>query len=406
MTLGRGRARHILPVIVISQFGGTSLWFAGNAVAGDLAAGLSPAYAASAVQLGFIAGTLFSARLRLADRYAAPALFFVCCLLGALFNYPVTALARGAGGYAVPAVLAARFVVGLTLAGIYPVGIKVAAGWYREGLGGALGYLTGALVLGTAFPHMVRGLGAAVPWNAVLAAASMAAVAGGALLWALVAEGPYVAPRLARDAIRPQVVPGFSPWSAVRRQARLRASACGYFGHMWELYAFWAFLPVVLAAHGTVDAWTTELVSRWSFAVIAVGAIGCIVGGLVANRRGSAPVALACLVVSGVCCLASPWAYGLPMPAFLAFLAVWGIAVVGDSPQFSALNALESPRNQVGSVVTLVNSIGFAITVVSIQLLAWLLPAIGPRWLLLPLVAGPVVGCLVFAQGYFRASRD
>jgi len=395
----RERQPHILPVIVASQFGGTSLWFAGNAVATDLAAGLDPAHAASAVQLGFIAGTLLSARLRLADRWSAPALFCICCLLGALLNFPATVAARGAGDHAVPLLLAIRFAVGLTLAGIYPIGIKVAAGWYREGLGRALGYLTGALVLGTAFPHLVRGLGAAISWQTVLGASSLAAALGGLLLWLTVREGPHVA----RQA---QSAPSAGAWATIRRIPRLRAAAVGYFGHMWELYAFWAFVPLFVASHAAFSHAPAMEISRWSFAVIAAGAAGCVVGGIVATRRGSAPVALAQLSVSGLCCLLSPLAYGMPAPIFAGFLIIWGIAVVGDSPQFSALNALEAPRDQVGSVVTLINSIGFAITIASIQLLALLVTQIDARWLMLALAIGPLAGGVAFGRVYFpRAAR-
>jgi len=388
------RGAHVLPLIVASQFGGTSLWFAGNAVAADLAPGLAPAHAASAVQLGFIAGTLLSARLRLADRWPAPALFCLCCLAGALLNFPVTALAREAGGHAAAAVLAVRFALGLTLAGIYPVGIKAAAGWYREGLGRALGYLTAALVLGTAFPYLVRGLGAAVSWQAVLGASSAAAALGGLALWLGVGEGPHAA----RAA--PEGQAG-GAWSNIRRLPRLRGAALGYFGHMWELYAFWAFVPLLVASHATLAPASPLEAARWSFAVIAAGALGCAGGGLLAARRGSAPVALAQLAVSGACCLLSPLAYGLPGPAFGVFLLVWGIAVVGDSPQFSALNALEAPRDRVGSVVTLVNSVGFAITVASIQLLAALSAWVDARWLMLPLALGPLAGGLAFRRAYF-----
>jgi len=387
------RSPGILPAIVFSQFAGTSLWFAGNVVAADLAGGLGAAWLASAVQLGFIAGTLLSARLRLADRWPAASLFLACCCAGALFNYPLTLLAQRLGS--AEAVLALRFLVGMALAGIYPVGIRVAAGWYREGLGKALGYLTGALVLGTAFPHLVQGLGAALGWQAVLGASSALALAGGIVLRLAVPEGPYVR--------REAAAQGRALGEAWRQRPRLRASACGYFGHMWELYAFWAFVPVYLAGHfqARAEAPASSVLSLWVFAVIAAGALGCMGGGEVSQRRGSVPVAMAQLSASGVCCLLSPLAYGLPTPWLLAFLLAWGVAVVGDSPQFSALNAREAPPQQVGSVVTLVNCIGFSITVASIQLTGALAGLADPRYLLLPLAAGPAIGLAVFGRAYF-----
>jgi MFS family permease len=386
------RPPHVLPAIVLSQFAGTSLWFAGNAVAEDLGLGTNAAYAASAVQVGFILGTLISVRLRLADRYSAPFLFFLCCCAGAIFNYPLTALVRLSNDYAGIGVIAMRFAVGLSLAGIYPIGIKVAAGWYQNGLGRALGYLTGALVLGTAFPHLVRGLGTDVSWHIVLGTASAIALAGGILMLFGVAEGPYA---------RRQTLPQRGSLAQAWRLPRLRASATGYFGHMWELYAFWAFVPFFLNARMATSAMPTGDASLWLFAIIAGGALGCVGGGLFSHRHGSAKVAFAQLSVSGACCLLSPVAYLLPHGLFLAFLILWGIAVVGDSPQFSALNALEAPPAQVGSLVTMVNCIGFAITIVSIQLLGQLTTMTAARYIMWPLALGPVLGLIVFGRAYF-----
>lgn len=176
------RPRRILPIIVLAQFCGTSLWFAGNAASADLGMGDSVAYVASAVQLGFIVGTLCSAWLRIADRYAASRLFFGSCLLGAACNYPLTMLALATLPQPDAAVLILRFLVGVALAGIYPVGIRAAASWFQAGLGHALGFLTGALVLGTSFPHLMRALGARIDGGLVLASASAIAVLGGAAM--------------------------------------------------------------------------------------------------------------------------------------------------------------------------------------------------------------------------------
>ncbi|WP_454691659.1 MFS transporter [Achromobacter aloeverae] len=389
------RTRYVLPIIVLSQFAGTSLWFAGNAVIGDL--GLrenAAALAASAVQLGFILGTLASVRWRLSDRISAPTFFFACCAAGAATNYFGLELAVEAGPYKLPAVLLVRFGVGLTLAGIYPVGIKIAASWYRAGLGTALGYLTGALVLGTAFPHLVRGLGANVPWQWVMGVSSTIAAIGGATIWKWVPEGPYT-----RSA-PPQSMHREALFAALRLP-RSRAAALGYFGHMWELYAFWTFVPFVLATHARMTG-SPGNVPLWSFIVIAMGASGCIVGGYISRQRGSAMVAFVQLSISGACCLISPMAFFLPSSLFIAFMLVWGIAVVGDSPQFSTLNALEAPPDQVGTVVTLVNCIGFAITIVTIQLLGQIAGKIPIQFLMLPLALGPVAGLTLFAKA-FRA---
>jgi MFS family permease len=375
------RPRRILPVIVASQFAGASLWFAGNAVLPDLQAawGLAPAalgLATSAVQLGFIAGTLAFAFFAISDLMSPRIVFCLCALAGAAFNLGILAPGSGLGS-----LLAFRFLTGFFIAGIYPVGMKIASGWYQRDLGHALGFLVGALVVGTAFPHLLRGLGETLPWAAVLIAVSVIAAAGGVLMLVFVPDGPHLAPGAKFD---PKAL------AVIFRSQPFRASCFGYFGHMWELYAFWAFVPVVLAAHaaGTLN------VPLWAFAVIAAGFLGCAGGGLVSLRAGSARVAFAQLAASGVCCLASPVAFYAPTPVFLAFLLVWGIVVVGDSPQFSALNARHAPRTLVGSALTIGNCIGFAITIASIQLLDALAGAIGPAWLFVALAPGPVLGLL------------
>ena len=365
-----------------SQFAGASLWFAGNAVLADLqrAWGLPPqalGWTTSAVQLGFIAGTLAFAFFAVADRHSPRAVFLLCALAGAAAN---ALLLAADGGLA--ALLALRFATGFFLAGIYPVGMKIASGWYQRDLGNALGFLVGALVAGTAFPHLLRGLGGNLPWQLVMLGASGVAALGGLAMFALVPDGPHLSKGARFD---PRAL------AAVFRVPAFRASAFGYFGHMWELYAFWAFVPAVLAARGAPE------VPLWSFAVIASGALGCVAGGLASLRLGSAPVAFAQLAASGLCCLASPFVYHAPLPALLAFLLFWGVVVVGDSPQFSALNAHSAPRERVGSALTIANCIGFGITIFSIEALNAAWRHLDPRWLFLLLAPGPALGLVALA---------
>ncbi|WP_067560606.1 MFS transporter [Halofilum ochraceum] len=373
------RRRWILPAIVVGQLLATSTWFAANAVIESLqilwdmdgGEGL----VTTAVQLGFIIGTLVFAIGGIADRFHPSNVFLAAAATGSAAN---AAVLIAPGDFTL--VLAARFVVGFSLAGVYPVGMKIAAGWYSGGLGRALGFLVGALVLGTASPHLLRALGASWDWRLVIAGASLAALAGG-LLVRLVPEGP----NLARGApVR------FSGVLDAFRQRYFRASALGYFGHMWELYAFWAFVPVWIGAHGM----TGGTLSGTAFAVIAAGFLGCAGGGLLVRRLGGGRVALGQLGLSTTCCLVSPLLLYAPTPIFVAFLLVWGVAVVGDSPQFSALTAYFAPRAVVGSALTLVNSIGFAITIASLSLLEWLQHVAPPAWLLVPLALGPMVGLL------------
>jgi predicted MFS family arabinose efflux permease len=371
---------RILPAIVASQFAGTSLWFAGNAVLGDLQRewGLGAGalgHATSAVQLGFIAGTLVFAFFALSDRISPRRLFLACALLGALANLGVLA-----GDGSLGTLLACRFATGFFIAGIYPVGMKIASGWYQRDLGNALGFLVGALVLGTAFPHLLKALGQAWPWQTVIAAVSAISALGGALMYLLVPDGPHLGKGAPFD---PRAL------KTVFRSAGFRASAFGYFGHMWELYAFWAFLPVMLAARGDVLN-----VPLWSFLVIGAGFLGCAGGGLLSLRAGSARVAFAQLGASGACCLASPFMFSAPTPVFLAFTVFWGIVVVGDSPQFSALNAANAPRELVGSALTIGNCIGFTITIFSIQLLGAALDWLPMQYLFLLLTPGPALGLL------------
>jgi MFS family permease len=378
------RPLRILPVIVLSQFAGTSLWFAGNAVLGELQQKWNLGtdalgYVTSAVQLGFIAGTLVFAFFAIADRYSPRKVFLLCSLLGAAANLGVYLLADG---YA--ALLALRFATGFFLAGIYPVGMKIAAGWYQRDLGNAIGFLVGALAIGTAFPHLLKGLGHAIPWEMVTVGVSLTAALGGLLMFLLVPDGPYMSKATKFDP---------RAFAAIFRSPLFRASAFGYFGHMWELYAFWAFAPVVLAAHfAQADAGLN--VPMWAFFVIAAGSIGCIVGGLISVRTGSARVAFAQLATSGACCILSPFFFQAPTPLFLAFMLVWGITVLGDSPQFSALNAQNAPKDLVGSALTIANCIGFSITIVSIQLLNQLSTSVSAAYLYVPLAVGPMFGLM------------
>ena len=377
--------RRILPVIILSQFAGTSLWFAGNAVLGDLQQqwGLAAAalgYVTSSVQLGFIAGTLAFAFFAVSDLFSPRLVFFACSLLGALFNAAILAPGEGLGP-----LLALRFATGFFLAGIYPVGMKIAAGWYQRDLGNALGFLVGALVVGTAFPHLLKGLDQALPWQAVMLGVSAIAALGGVLMLAFVPDGPYTAKNARFD---PRAL------AVIFRAPRFRASAFGYFGHMWELYAFWAFVPFVLAAHAEQSAGAELNVSLWTFATIAAGSLGCAGGGLASLRSGSAPVAFAQLLSSGICCAVSPLLFHAPTPVFVAFLVFWGIVVVGDSPQFSALNAANAPGERVGSALTIANCIGFSITIASIQLLNSAASHLDAQWLFLMLTPGPILGLL------------
>lgn len=355
------RPRYILPLIVLSQFAGTSLWFAGNAILPDIQSQLHLGSNAlgnitSFVQFGFIAGTLVFAILSIADRYSASKVFFISSLLAALFNISIVWLVKNPFE-----LMLLRFLTGFFLAGIYPVGMKIAADWYEKGLGKALGYLVGALVLGTAFPHLLKVSSLHFSWENVLLFTSLFASAGGLLMFLFVTDGPF---RKKSE--------GFHPKNIIHifRSKDFRSASFGYFGHMWELYTFWAFVPLMISFNNETTHSTIN-VSFWSFIIIGIGSISCIAGGYLSNKIGSAKVAFFSLVISGLCCLASFLFIKTSSEFFLAFMILWGITVISDSPQFSALVAQTAPPETKGTALTFVTSVGFAITIASIQLLNW-----------------------------------
>ena len=367
---------------MFAQFAGTSLWFGGNAIAADLQQAFSLTAAATgalttAVQLGFIAGTLIFGVLSIADRFSPSRVFLACAMAGAFFNGCITWLD---GGF--ESLLALRFLTGFFLAGIYPVGMKIAADWFGRDLGRALGWLVGALVLGTAFPYLIKALGASLPWHMVVSVTSALALIGGSLLFFTVGNGPH----------RNQA-PKFQ-WSAIPHifhSPDFRAAAFGYFGHMWEVYAMWAFTPLLLAAYNEAHG-TAIPVALWSFLVIAAGSLGCVSGGYRALKWGSPRVAFGMLLTSGLCCLLSPMLFQSPTWIFLSFMLVWGFSVAGDSPQFSSLVAKAAPGEYIGTALTIVNCIGFALTIVSIQLLSKIQLQVGANWWFVLLAPGAVVG--------------
>ncbi len=374
-------SNRALWIIVLAQFFGTSLWFTANAVVGPLGEswGIGASelgHLTSAVQLGFIVGTLGFAISGLADRWPASRIFLVCALAGAGAN----AAFAFAGGFAEGMVW--RFVTGLCLAGIYPVGMKLVAGWAPDRKGLALGWLVGMLTLGTAFPHLVRALGFGWDWQPVILVSSALAVVAG-LLVARLGDGPHLP------------ATGRFDWGGVLRafrRRRFRAAVMGYFGHMWELYAVWALAPLLVAAL-LGEAGGDRLVSFATFLFIAVGAVGCVLGGQLSRRYGSARVAAVALAVSGLVCLGWPWLGALPLWLAVATFIIWGLAVVADSPQFSALAAEAAPSEAVGSSLAIMNGVGFLITVFAIELTAgwWQQLESGVTWLL---VAGPMLGLI------------
>lgn len=380
--------KWVLPIIVLSQFCCTSLWFAGNAVMGDLALDFQlPANAlgnlTSVVQFGFIAGTLVFALLTIADRFPPSRVFFLCALAGAAFN--LCTILNG-NGYS--SLLLFRFLTGFCLAGIYPVGMKIAADHFQKGLGKSLGFLVGALVLGTAFPHLLKAFTSDLPWRLVLVLTSSIAGFGGIIMVLLVPNGPYRTP-----SQKPDLTALFK----VFRNRTFRSAAFGYFGHMWELYAFWTFVPVMLLSYQQLHPGTIGNVPITSFFIIGLGGLACVLGGFLSVSLGTKRTAFSALLLSGACCLLSPLAFIYASEfVFIGFLIFWGLVVIADSPLFSTLVAQNAPQASKGTALTIVNSIGFAITIFSIQLTD-LLVDIDLRYAYLALAIGPALGLLALA---------
>ena len=355
------RPAHLLPAVIFAQFAGTSLWFAVNAVLPALQKqfpdiqNFLPAMTA-AVQLGFVTGTLFYAWRSVADRFSPVKVFAVSGTFAAVTN--LLLLAFPGGFYEL---LTIRFVVGFFLAGVYPVGMKICSDWYEHGLGKALGYLVGALVLGTAFPHLLKAMSWTMDSRWVIAATSTLALSGAVMLGIFVKDGPYRRPLGKFD-------PGVLRLAF--RQKLYRTYALGYFGHMWELYTFWAFTPLILGLYNRLTGNALDG-SFWSFAIIATGALGCALGGVLSLRWSSVRLAFFALSTSTICCLVSPFVFWLPASAFLIFMLLWGTSVVADSPQFSTLVSQNAAPEYRATAITIVNSIGFLITIPSLYAMHW-----------------------------------
>jgi len=351
--------RFILPIIVIAQFFCTSVWFASNSIISDIAKelNLAPdflAHLTSVIQFGFISGTLVFAIFTISDRFSPSMVFFGSAVLAGLFNLGISIPGIGAAE-----LLVLRFLTGFFLAGIYPVGMKIAADYFREGLGRSLGFLVGALVLGKAFPHLLNNLVQGFPWRYVVYITSALAVTGGLAIFRFVPNGPY---RKWSQQLK------FTAFLSGFRYPKFRSVAFGYFGHMWELYTFWVFVPVMLAAYNQRYPEAGLNVSLLSFVIIGSGTLACVASGLLSQRFGAKKLATLSLFLSFICCLVSPlFLFAESSLVLILFLVFWGIVVIADSPLFSTLIAQNAASESKGTSLTIVNCIGFSITIISIQ---------------------------------------
>ena len=382
-------------LIVIAELFGTSLWFSANSAADSL----KQAWAIDSsdiglltmgVQAGFILGTLYFSLSGLADKYRASRIFTVCCLFGAFFNGCFAILSIG-----MISAIFFRFLVGITLAGIYPLGMKLIVGWDPQNAGKSLGMLVGMLTLGTALPHGIRSLDEVLSWQAIILISSALTLIAAFIVWQL-GDGPFAK---TNESISVSKLNGILE---VFKVPNFRASAMGYFGHMWELYSFWTLVPMLLAITFTRTSSDELSLSSWSFWIIGVGAIGCILGGIWSQKIGSAKVAFFALTLSGLICAIYPLLDSLGTYIHLGVLILWGVAVIADSPQFSTISARACPANLIGTALAIQNSIGFGLTVVPILIVTSAIGDIGSKvaWILLP---GPIFG-LYFMRSLIRAT--
>jgi MFS family permease len=380
-----------LAVLSLAELLALGVWFSASAVLPSLQRewGLGAGGSAGltiAVQLGFIVGTLVSALGNLPDLWSARHLMAASALLGAASN---AALALWVDS--LPPALALRFVTGVAMAGAYPPAMKIMATWFRQGRGLAIGLLIGALTVGSATPWLIRGL-TTLPWRHTLLAASALALLGAIVVITFVREGPDRFPSARFD---PHMA------VAVFRQRGPRLACLGYFGHMWELYAMWAWIGLFLldSAHAAGTAGYAGMSpSTATFVVIAIGALGCWLGGLASDLWGRTAATMAAMLISGLCAAVIGFTFGGPPGLTLAVAVVWGISVIADSAQFSTAVTELSPPAYVGTALTMQTCVGFALTNVPIWLLLPVVGAVGWRWAFATLAVGPFLGVVAMAR--------
>lgn len=357
-------------------------WFSATAILPQLTAqwqlsGLAQTWMTNGVQLGFVAGALSLSLVNLPDIAPLRLLMGIAAALAAVFNLALL-LAPSA-----EVAIALRFLTGIALAGVYPPALKLVATWFVRGRGLAMGTMIGGLTLGSAFPHLLRALFAGLDWRFVVATASGLTLGGAIVFLALVREGPYPFSRAVFDPRQ------------IGRVARNRAVALanlGYFGHMWELYAAWGWFLAFASAASVTSAMSPASISLLVFGVVASGIVGCLIGGVLADRIGRTATTIIMMTLSGLCALAIGLSFDGPLWLFVGLAVLWGMTIIADSAQFSAMTTEVGDSDLIGTALAFQLGIGFALTIVSLTVVPMLAAAIGWQWAFVILAPGPLIG--------------
>ncbi len=389
MMLSRTNQQRALVALV--EVLGLSVWFSATAAVPSLRSewdigATAAVWLTASVQIGFVTGAITSSVFNLADRVTPQKLLAASALGAGACTAAMAFFATGLG-----AAIPMRFLTGMFLAGVYPVGMKLMASWSEStNRGRTFGILIGALTLGSALPHLISGIGP-LPWRTAMLAAAVLSTAGAVVALAVIRPGPHLDIR----TITPD--PRYAIALFVERGPRL--VSLGYFGHMWELYALWTWLSMFVAAgRGARGDASTASTGFIAFVAIGVaGALGCLLGGWASDRFGRPPAAVAALVISGTCCVASPLFFAAPTIVLVVFVMVWGAAVIADSGVFSTALSETTDARYVGTALTAQTGIGFLLTVVTIQLVPIVADLIGWHYAFLLLAPGPLIGAVAMS---------